>query len=134
MKQWQVTRGKWQDQMAEVRQNAAHAKGIKSYKDLLVWQKGITLVKEIYRLTQAFPDAEKFGLVSQMRRAAVSVPSNIAEGECRRTRREFIQLLSLRGFRCGIGNPTRPQRRVRLLHGSGQPASHESCHGVEQNA
>ena len=67
---------------------------VKSYKDLLVWQKGITLVKEMYRLTQTFPDIEKFGLVSQMRRAAVSVPSNIAEGQCRHTRKEFIQFLS----------------------------------------
>jgi four helix bundle protein len=50
------------------------------YKDLLVWQKGITLVKLIYQITQTFPAEEKFGLVSQMRRAAVSVPSNIAEG------------------------------------------------------
>src|SRR6266404_9789791 len=66
----------------------------KSYKDLLVWQKGITLVKEVYQLTRTFPDAEKFGLTSQMRRAAVSIPSNIAEGQARHTRREFIQFLS----------------------------------------
>ena len=69
-------------------------KSVKSYKDLLVWQKGITLVKKIYQLTQAFPDLEKFGLVSQMRRAAVSIPCNIAEGKARRTRKEFIQFLS----------------------------------------
>ena len=66
----------------------------KSYKDLLVWQKGIALVKKVYQLTQTFPDAEKFGLTSQMRRAAVSIPSNIAEGQARHTRREFIQFLS----------------------------------------
>ncbi len=67
---------------------------VKSYKDLLVWQKGIQLVKKVYQLTQTFPDAEKFGLVSQMRRAAVSIPSNIAEGQARHTRKEFIQFLS----------------------------------------
>jgi len=67
---------------------------LKSYKDLLVWQKGILLVKRIYLLTQVFPDAEKFGLVSQMRRAAVSIPSNIAEGQARHTRKEFVQFLS----------------------------------------
>ena len=67
---------------------------VRSYKDLLVWQKGIVLVKCIYRLTEPFPAAEKFGLVSQMRRAAVSIPSNIAEGQCRRTRGEFIQFVS----------------------------------------
>ncbi len=67
---------------------------VKSYRDLLVWQKGISLVKRIYQLTQTFPDTERFGLVSQMRRAAVSIPSNIAEGQARHTRREFIQFLS----------------------------------------
>ena len=66
----------------------------KSYKDLLVWQKGIVLVKEIYELTRDFPADEKFGLVSQMRRAAVSIPSNIAEGQARHTTGEFIQFVS----------------------------------------
>ena len=66
----------------------------KGYKDLLVWQKGIELVKEIYMLTKLFPSDERFGLVSQMRRAAVSVPSNIAEGQARHTTKEFIQFLS----------------------------------------
>jgi four helix bundle protein len=76
-------------------QNAANGKkNVKSYKDLFVWQKGITLVKRIYQLTQTFPDAERFGLVSQMRRAAVSIPSDIAEGKARHTRKEFIQFLS----------------------------------------
>ena len=64
------------------------------YKDLLVWRKGIDLVKEIYRMTKAFPADERFGLVSQMRRAAVSVPSNVAEGQARRTTGEFIQFVS----------------------------------------
>ena len=65
-----------------------------SYRDLVVWQKGISLVKEVYKLTGAFPSEEKFGLGSQMRRAAVSIPSNIAEGQARRTTGEFIQYLS----------------------------------------
>ena len=64
------------------------------YKDLLVWRKGIDLVKEIYRMTKAFPADERFGLVSQMRRAAVSIPSNIAEGQARKTTGEFVQFLS----------------------------------------
>lgn len=67
---------------------------IKSYKELLVWQKGLTLVKMIYQATKAFPSDERFGLVSQMRRAAVSVPSNIAEGQTRRTTGEFVQFIS----------------------------------------
>ncbi len=69
-------------------------KSVKSYKDLLVWQKGISLVTKVYRLTQSFPDVERFGLVSQMRRAAVSIPSNIAEGQARHTRKEFVQFIS----------------------------------------
>jgi four helix bundle protein len=66
----------------------------RSYKDLVVWQKGIALARLVYGLTQSFPSEEKFGIVAQMRRAAVSVPSNIAEGQARRTTGEFIQFLS----------------------------------------
>ena len=64
------------------------------YRDLVVWQKGIELAREIYLLTKNLPSDEKFGLVSQMRRAAVSVPSNIAEGQARHTTGEFIQFIS----------------------------------------
>jgi four helix bundle protein len=64
------------------------------YRDLIAWQKGMVLAKEIYRITRAFPSDERFGLVSQMRRAAVSIPSNIAEGQARRTTSEFIQFIS----------------------------------------
>ena len=66
----------------------------RSYKDLVVWQKGIQLAKLVYGLTQAFPSEEKFGMVAQMRRAAVSIPSNIAEGQARHTTGEFIQFIS----------------------------------------
>ncbi len=65
-----------------------------SYRDLIVWKKGIMLVKRIYEVTKGFPAEERFGLVSQMRRAAVSIPSNIAEGQARRTTNEFIQFVS----------------------------------------
>ncbi len=67
---------------------------VRSFKDLLVWQKGMALARGIYGITGAFPDHEKFGLVSQMRRAAVSIPSNIAEGQARHTTKEFIQFIS----------------------------------------
>ena len=67
----------------------------KNFKDLLVWQRGIQLVKDTYLLTESFPTEEKFRLVSQMRRAAVSIPSNIAEGQARNTTGEFIQLLAI---------------------------------------
>ena len=66
----------------------------RSFKDLVVWQKGIALAKVVYRITQAFPTDEKFGLDSQMRRAAISIPSNIAEGQARHTTGEFIQFIS----------------------------------------
>lgn len=65
-----------------------------SYKDLIVWQKSITLVKQVYLLTGTFPAEEKFGIISQMRRAAVSIPSNIAEGQARRTTGDYIRFVS----------------------------------------
>jgi len=69
-------------------------KKTRGYKDLLVWQKAMLLVKGIYILTRQFPTDERFGLTSQMRRAAVSVPSNIAEGQARHSTGEFIQFVS----------------------------------------
>jgi four helix bundle protein len=65
-----------------------------SYKNLIVWQKSIQLVKQIYKITQNFSPDEKFGLVSQMRRAGVSIPSNIAEGQARRTTGDYIRFVS----------------------------------------
>jgi four helix bundle protein len=63
------------------------------YRDLIAWQKAITLVSDVYRLTQKFPREEVYALTSQMRRAAISIPSNIAEGQGRRTKGEFTQFL-----------------------------------------
>ncbi len=68
---------------------------IRDYRDLIVWQKAMDLVEAIYRLTRAFPKEELYGLTSQVRRAAISVPSNIAEGQGRRTRAGFVQFLSI---------------------------------------
>lgn len=62
---------------------------LNSYKDLIVWQRAMQLVVEIYGLTENFPASERYGLVSQMRRAAVSIPSNVAEGRRRGTRKDF---------------------------------------------
>ena len=76
-----------------------------NYKDLIVWQKGIELAKRIYGLTRVFPREEKFGLTSQMRRAAASIPSNIAEGQARRTTPEFIQFIGrAEGSAAGAGH------------------------------
>ena len=66
-----------------------------SYKDLIVWNKSLELVKEIYYLTKQFPNEEKFCLVNQMRRAAVSITSNIAEGYARRSRKENAQFVNI---------------------------------------
>lgn len=68
---------------------------IKSYKDLLVWKKGIEISKEAYKITSQLPKEEVFGLSSQIRRASVSIPSNIAEGRGRGTRKDFAQFLHI---------------------------------------
>lgn len=67
----------------------------RSFRDLDVWKVAIDLVKEIYRLTQGFPAAESYGLTNQIRRAAVSIASNIAEGQGRNSPKEFRQFLSI---------------------------------------
>ncbi|MDP3294434.1 MAG: four helix bundle protein [Nevskia sp.] len=66
---------------------------VRGYEDLVVWQKAMLLVREVYLLTADMPDAERFGLTAQIRRAAVSVPSNIAEGQGRLSTGEFKQFL-----------------------------------------
>jgi four helix bundle protein len=66
---------------------------LKNFKELKVWQKAYQLCLEIYKITRDFPKDEKYGLTSQIRRAAVSVPSNIAEGYGRKTTAEYIQAL-----------------------------------------
>jgi four helix bundle protein len=69
--------------------------GIKSYRDLEVWKKARILVKDVYQLTKLFPKEELYGLTSQLRRAIVSVPSNIAEGHSRSGTKDFIQFISI---------------------------------------
>jgi len=66
---------------------------IRTHKDLIVWQKGVAFVTDVYQFTKGLPDEEKFGLVSQLRRAAVSIPTNISEGAARHSSKEFIQFL-----------------------------------------
>jgi four helix bundle protein len=68
-------------------------KQLRNYKDLIVWQKAMDLVSDAYRVTANFPREEIYGLTNQLRRSAVSVPSNIAEGQGRATKGEFIQFL-----------------------------------------
>jgi four helix bundle protein len=66
----------------------------RSYRDLIAWQKAMKLVSKIYESTRHFPSEERFGLTNQLRRAAVSIPSNIAEGQARFSQREFHRFLS----------------------------------------
>ena len=67
----------------------------KSYRDLIVWQKSVNLSVLIYKLTEKFPNEERYALTSQMRRAVVSIPSNIAEGRCRSTKKDFCHFLHI---------------------------------------
>jgi four helix bundle protein len=100
-----------------------------SFKDLLVWQHAIGLTTEIYKLTATFPKAEQFGLTNQMRRAAVSIASNIAEGYGRATKGEYIQFLGIARGSCseletqmviagnlGFGTPPNLQTSDALCH------------------
>ena len=66
---------------------------LQSYRDLIVWQKGVDLVVELYKATKFFPETERYGLTSQMRRSAVSIPANIAEGYTRRHKQEYTQFI-----------------------------------------
>ncbi len=68
---------------------------VRNYRDLLAWQKAMDFVVAVYHATGTFPHDERFGLVVQLRRAAVAIPSKIAEGQGRRTESDFLRLLSL---------------------------------------
>lgn len=68
---------------------------VRNYQDLIVWQRAMDLVEEVYRATKDFPREELYALTSQLRRAAVSIPSNIAEGQGRRTTADFLRHLSI---------------------------------------
>ncbi|WP_372793907.1 four helix bundle protein [Pontiella sp.] len=68
---------------------------IKSFRDLIVWQKAMDLVDVAYRLTSGFPSEERYGLASQLRRAAVSVPSNVAEGYGRHSTADYVRFLQI---------------------------------------
>ncbi|MFP3938404.1 MAG: four helix bundle protein [Phycisphaerae bacterium] len=71
------------------------SKSINSYKDLVAWQKSMSVVEHVYALTAGYPPGERYGLVAQIRRAAVSIPSNVAEGYGRRTRADYVRFLDM---------------------------------------
>jgi four helix bundle protein len=84
---------------------------VKRYSDLIAWQKAMDFVQEVYLMTKAFPKEELYGLTSQLRRSAVSVPSNIAEGHCRTGRREFVHHLSI-----ALGSLGEVETQVLIAH------------------
>ena len=99
---------------------------LQSYKDLIVWQKGIDLCVRLYKVTDSFPKSETYGLTSQMRRSCVAIPSNIAEGQRRAYKTEYIQFLRI-AYGSGAELETQliialkikllPQRHYDELHG-----------------
>ena len=76
-------------------QSSEFSEEVKSYKDLLVWTKSLALIKSVYRETKIFPKDEVWALTSQIKRAVISVASNIAEGSSKRSTREFIRFLNI---------------------------------------
>ena len=88
--QWTVDSGQWTGKESEEKMTTIH-----SYRELVVWQKAMTLVELIYEATRQFPKEELYGLTNQIRRAAVSIPSNIAEGQARKSTAEFRNFLSI---------------------------------------
>jgi four helix bundle protein len=87
-----VVSGQWLDSLLST---GSLPVTIRSFQDLVVWQRGIELVEQVYKMTTTFPKDEVFGLRSQLRRAAVSIPSNIAEGQARHSTKEFLNFLSI---------------------------------------
>jgi four helix bundle protein len=89
---------------------------VRNFRELIAWQKAMDLVESIYRATETFPSREIFGLTTQLRRAAVSVPSNIAEGQGRSTTKDFLHFLSIsRGSLQEVQTQIEIARRLNLI-------------------
>ena len=87
---------------------------MKSFRDLIVWQKSMDFVTEMYSITKDFPDEEKYGLSSQLRRASISIPSNIAEGFGRKSDGDFARFLSI-----ALGSNYEVQTQVEIARNIG---------------
>jgi four helix bundle protein len=93
------------------------ASEVRKYSDLIVWQKAMDLVEEVYRVSQKFPREEIYGLTAQLRRSVVSIPSNIAEGQSRKGSREFLHHLSIaRGSLSELETQLIIASRLKYLH------------------
>ena len=94
----------------------ADLKSMNNYKELIVWQKSMVLVELVYQYTASFPDGERFGLINQIRRSAISVPSNIAEGGGRNSKNEFRNFLGIaNGSLNELSTPLEISRRLGLI-------------------
>jgi four helix bundle protein len=91
--EWRVASGEWGERESFLGKNTEMA--VKDYRQLIVWQRAMDLVESVYRLTTRYPKEELYGLTSQTRRASVSVPSNIAEGQGRQTTADFMHFLAI---------------------------------------
>ena len=88
----------------------------KTFRDLIVWQKGMALVTEIYQVTASFPSRERYGLTDQLCRAAVAIPSDIAEGKGRLSKKEFVQMLArARGSSYEVQTQLEVSRNIGIL-------------------
>lgn len=87
---------------------------ILSYSDLNVWQNSMNLVEDVYKITVNFPKEEKYGLISQIRRCAVSIPSNIAEGFMRKSTKEYIHFLHIAWFSWRIRYTNGNSRKIKF--------------------
>jgi four helix bundle protein len=105
----------------------------KSYRDLRVWNKAISLALEVYRITESFPQAERFGLTSQLRRAVVAVASNIAEGHARSTRGEYKNFLSIaRGSVAEVEVQLTLAKELGYVHSTAIAGPLDSCDAISR--
>jgi len=104
-----------------------------NYRDLRVWNTAMSLAVEVYRITKRFPKAEQFGLTIQLRRAAVSVPSNIAEGHARSTRGEYKHFLSIaRGSVVEVEVQLTLAKQLGYVQSPAVASAFEYCDGISR--
>jgi four helix bundle protein len=97
-----------------------------THKDLDIWKMGLDVVEKVYRITERFPKDEQFGLTSQLRRAIVSIPSNIAEGAARSSKREFLQYLYI-----SLGSLAEAETQLIIAKRLGYPNHDEIFENIE---
>ena len=106
---------------------------IKTFRDLIVWRKALVFVSAVYRVSRAFPKDELYGLVSQIRRCAVSIPSNIAEGFGRRSTGDYIRFLQMSaGSLCELQTQLEIARNVQYLSEEAYNELYDSSREIER--